>query len=75
MSDLTSTSCCDRDDRNRGSNGISPIILILILLCSCGGGSNGFLGGSSGNNECGNDNGFGSILPIILILCLCGGSF
>ncbi len=73
MSNLTAESCYD-DHRNGGLNGISPIFLILILFCLCGG-DNGLFGGFSGNDKCDRDNGFEGILPIILILCLCGGSF
>ncbi|MDF2906320.1 MAG: hypothetical protein K0R34_1641 [Herbinix sp.] len=69
MSDLSSASC----NRNGGcgsNGGISPIILIL-LLCSCGGDNGGLFGG---NNGC-DGGGLDGILPILLILCLCGGGF
>lgn len=71
MSDLSSTSYC-RD--NKEDNCMSPMFMILLLLC-LGGGDNGLLGGSCGNNSCGCNNGMGSLLPIILMLTLCGGSF
>jgi hypothetical protein len=71
MSDLSGTSCC-RD--NRKDNGFSPILLILVL-CLCGGDSGGLFGGCGGQNDCGCNGGGGldGILPLILILCLCGG--
>jgi hypothetical protein len=68
---LSSLSCgCD----SKESSGLSPIILIVLLLCVCGG-DGGLFGGGCGdrNDTCG--NGLDGILPIILILCLCGGSF
>ncbi len=70
MSDLSSTSygrdtSCD--------NSLNPMMLIL-LLCLCGGDS-GLLGGCGDKNGCGGNNGLSGILPIILILSLCGGSF
>jgi hypothetical protein len=65
---LSSLSCgCD----SKESSGFSPIILIVLLLCVCGG--DGGLFGGGRNDSCG--NGLDGILPIILILCLCGGSF
>lgn len=73
MSDLTATSCCN--DNRGGGFGDSPIFLILILLCLCGGDNGLFGGGFSGKDNCGGNNGFEGILPILLILCLCGGSF
>lgn len=74
MSDITATNCgCSCDDRcddrsnERGLFGgdCCSIILILILLSSCGNGS--FLGNS--RNGC-SDN---SCIWIILLLFFCGG--
>jgi hypothetical protein len=70
MSDLSSTSY-DRD--NRSDNGISPMIMILLLLCLCGG-DNTIFGGCNGSSQCGCNSGLGGILPIILLLTLSGGS-
>lgn len=69
MSDLTSASC-NRNGSHCNDGGISPIILIL-LLCMCGGDGGGLFGGHDG---CGG-GGLDGILPILLILCLCGGGF
>jgi hypothetical protein len=69
MSDISSTTY-GRDNKN--DNGISPILLIL-LLSMCGG-DNGLFGGLGGSNECGCNSGLGSMLPIILLLTLGGGS-
>lgn len=74
MSDLSTTSYC-KD--NRCDNGISPIFMVLILLCLCGG-DNGIFGGCGGNSGCGGSgltDGLGGILPLILILSLGGGLF
>lgn len=74
MSDLTSTSYCR--DNNKCDNGFSPMLLILLLLCS---GDNGLFGGGNGNGSCGlgcgTGGGLGGILPLLLILMLSGGSF
>ncbi len=71
MSDISSASC-NRHGGCGSDGGFSPIILIL-LLCMCGGNDGGLFGGGHGHGGC--DNGLDGILPLILILCLCGGSF
>ena len=64
MSDLTATNCgCGCDN---GNNSCCNTLIWLLLLTSCCGNGNGFLGG----NGCGNDS---SWLWLILILCCCGG--
>ena len=73
MSDISSTSY-NRDNscNNKCDSGFSPMILILLLLCS---GGNGLFGGDCYGNQgsCGITNDMGGILPLILILTLCGG--
>lgn len=71
MSDLSTTSYC-KDNKN--DNGISPMLLIL-LLCMCQG-NGGLFGGNSGNDGCSLcGGGMDGILPILLILLMSGGSF
>jgi hypothetical protein len=69
MSDLSTTSCCGNN--NKCDNGMNPILMIVLLLCLCGG-DNGLFG-FGGNSSCGCGGGLDGILPIILLLCLCGG--
>ncbi len=74
MDNLSAASYC-KDNRE---NGISPMIMILLLLCLCGG-DNGIFGGCGGNGGCGGSGGCGltggmdGILPILLIVLLGGG--
>ncbi len=79
MNNLLSALSCGCDSKESGMN---PMIMILLLLCLCGG-DNNFLGGLFGNDNCGcggrNDscgcgNGLGGILPLILILSMFNGS-
>jgi hypothetical protein len=73
MSDLSSTSYC-KD--NSCDNGMSPLLMIFLLLFLCGG-SNGILGGCNSNGGCGicGSGGMDGMLPLLLILLLSGGSF
>lgn len=72
MSDLSSTSYC-KD--NSCDNGMSPLLMIFLLLFLCGG-SNGIFGGCNGSSGCGIGNsGLDGMLPLLLILLLSGGSF
>jgi hypothetical protein len=74
MSDISAASSYFHD-KKCDNNGFSPILLIFLLLF-LGGGDNCFLGGMTGNKDCGcNNGGLDGILPLILLLCLCGGSF
>ncbi|NLP34159.1 MAG: chorion class high-cysteine HCB protein 13 [Clostridiales bacterium] len=69
MSELSANSCFMGKGNDCGNN---SMLLIILLLCLCGG-DNGIFGGFGGKNDCGCGNGLDGILPIILILCLCGG--
>lgn len=70
MSDLSAASYYND---NKKDNGISPMLLIL-LLCLCGGDNGGLFGGSCDKNgSCGGSCGLDGILPIILLLSLMGG--
>jgi hypothetical protein len=69
MSDITTTSCCND---NKCDNGLSPILMIFVLLFLCGG-DNGIFGCGNGNSSCSCNSGLNGILPILLPLFLCGG--
>ncbi len=64
MSDISSSSYCR--DNKCDNNGFSPMLLILLLLCS---GDNCLFGGKG--DSCG--SGMDGILPLILLLTLGGG--
>ncbi len=70
MSNLLSALSCGCDSKESGMN---PMLMIILLLCLCGG-DNGILGGCGCNDSCGCNNGLDGILPLILILSMCGGS-
>ena len=76
MNNILSSLSCGCDSKENGTN---PMLMILLLLCLCGGDNNLF-GGFGGNGSCGcgrNDScgsGLDGILPLILILSLCNGS-
>lgn len=75
MSDLSAASYCQD---KKCDTGFSPMIMIILLLCLCGG-DGGLFGGSCQNNGCNNGNscgcgcGLDGILPMILLFSLCGG--
>lgn len=87
MSDLSATHCGCNDACSKPScnNGCSGIIWIIILLCICGNGNDGIMGGicgNGGNNNCcdkccddGCSGGCGSMIWIIILLCCCGNGF
>ncbi len=76
MNNLLSALSCGCDSKD---NGMNPMLLIVLLLCLCGGDNNLFGGcgndcGCGRDDSCGCGSGLGGILPLILILYMCNGS-